>query len=251
MNDITFKQLYRPGKVVMENERFIHYHTRDMLLLYDCNYIQFKQMPSVQEFIVTEDYLRTFHFQFKQKHVKFCFPDNEPLTSELVGYLSQADYGNCLLELYGIEPRHFPVIAEAPEITIQSVTMQYFESYLTFQYRLDVMYGAAYAEQKQQQYKRNFRSGHVLQLSAYYKGILAGSVDVILSDNMAELDSLIVLPMFRQKGIATRLQQYVMKKNTDKIIILAADGYDTAKEMYQKLHYHYLGFRYEVLKIFP
>ena len=73
---------------------------------------------------------------------------------------------------------------------------------------------------------------------------------MILSENTVELDNLIVLHPYRNKGVASRLQQYVMSQFADKIVILAADGDDTAREMYQKQNYQYLGYRYEVLKVY-
>jgi GNAT superfamily N-acetyltransferase len=115
---------------------------------------------------------------------------------------------------------------------------------------LDLQFGTAFAEQKQFLYKKHFHSNNILQLLAYYQGIPAGSVDVILLETTAELSNFIVLPPYQNKGIGSRLQQYVMNQFTDKIVILAADGYDTAREMYQKQNYQYLGYRYEVLKVY-
>ena len=146
---------------------------------------------------------------------------------------------------------NFLELQKHPLISIQPVTSQNVQTYLTFEYDLDVQFGTAFAEQKQLLYKKYFHDHRILQLLAYYEGIPAGSLDVILSENTAELDNLIVLHPYRNKGVASRLQQYVMNQFADKIVILAADGYDTAREMYQKLNYQYLGYRYEVLKVYP
>lgn len=249
MKKITFLNLYREGKVVIENELLIHFHAPGAKLLYDYNNIQFKRMPSVPEFIVAEKYLKEFHFKHQQNHLKFCFPDNAPLPSEMIEYLSRGGYGNCLMELYGINPGQFPKIDEAPEISIQVVTEEQLKTYLDFEYEQDIQFGTGFAEEKQGQYKKSFQDNSILLLLAYYKGIPAGSVIVIISEDTAELDNLIVLESLRKKGIGSRLQQYAMEHFADKIIILAADGYDTAREMYQKQCYQLLGYRYEVLKI--
>ena len=250
MKNINFQNLFRPSRIAENNVLFTHFYSPETPLVYDYNDIQFKKTPAIQEFLFAEEYLLHFQFKHLQKHLKFCFPENEPLSSEIIEYLSHAEYGNALLELYGIFPEQFPRIAETPLISIQRVTSQNVQTYLTFEYELDVQFGTAFAEQKQLLYKKYFHDHRILQLLAYYKGIPAGSLDVILSENTAELDNLIVLHPYRNKGVASRLQQYVMNQFADKIVILAADGYDTAREMYQKLNYQYLGYRYEVLKVY-
>jgi GNAT superfamily N-acetyltransferase len=249
MKKITFLNLYRAGKVVFENELLIHFHAPGAKLLYDYNHIQFKRMPSVPEFILAEKYLKEFHFRHRQNHLKFCFPENAPLPSGMIEYLNSSGYGNCLMELYGINPGQFPKTDVVPEISIQAVSEEQLKTYLDFEYEQDIQFGTGFAEEKQGHYKRSFQDNSNLHLLAYYQGIPAGSVVVIISEDTAELDNLIVLESLRNKGIGSRLQQYAMEHFADKIIILAADGYDSAREMYQKQRYQLLGYRYEVLKI--
>lgn len=249
MENISFHNLYRPGKVVCKNELFIHYYTREMKLVNDYNEIQFKRMPSIAEFILAEEYLKDFHFNHQQNHLKFCFPDNEPLYPEMINFLCCSNYGNCLMELYGIHPEQFPKIEKLPDISIQPVTDEQLQTYLAFEYEQDIKYGRGFAEEKQNQNKKNFQNEKILQLLAYYKGKPAGTVTAIISEHTVELDNLIVLESLRNKGIGSRLQQYVMEQFPTKYIILVTDGYDTARKMYQKLHYQLLGYRFEVLKI--
>lgn len=249
MKNINFQNLFRPSRIVENNVLFTHLYSPETPLVYDYNEIQFKKMPSYPEFFFAEEYLFQFQFKHLQNHLKFCFPENQPLPSELIDYFIHAEYGKALLELYSIHPEQFPETADTALISIQEVTSQYLQTYLTFEYGLDIQFGSAFAEQKQFLYKNHFHSSNILQLLAYYQGIPAGSVDVILSENTAELDNFIVLPPYRNKGIGSRLQKYVMNQFANKIVILAADGYDTAREMYRKQNYQYLGYRYEVLKV--
>ncbi len=250
MQNINFQNLFRPSKIVENNVLFRHFYSPETPLVYDYNEIQFKKMPSFPEFIHTEEYLLHFQFKHLQKHLKFCFPENKPLPSELIEYFIHAEYGKALLELYSIHPEQFPETADTTDlISIQKVTCQHLQTYLTFEYELDIELGTTFAEQKQFLYKKYFHSNDILQLLAYYQGKPVGSVDVILSENTAELDNFIVLPPYRNKGIGSRLQKYVMNQFADKIVILAADGYDTAREMYRKQNYQYLGYRCEVLKV--
>nr|WP_262481838.1 GNAT family N-acetyltransferase [Bacillus sp. CH30_1T] len=99
-------------------------------------------------------------------------------------------------------------------------------------------------------HKRNFQNPRLMQLLAFYMGTPAGSVDVIVEDETAEIDGLVVHESFQKKGIASRLQQFVMRQFADKTVILVADGEDTPRLMYQKQNYRCLGFRYEVQKVY-
>ena len=88
-----------------------------------------------------------------------------------------------------------------------------------------------------------------MQIMAYYQGLPAGAVDVIIAEETAEIDGLSVKEAFQKKGIGSRLQRFVMDTFADKTIILVADGEDTPREMYQKQNYQYLGFQYEIQKV--
>lgn len=61
MNQISFTATYILEEIVLENEHYRHYHDPEMLIRYDSNFIEFKQGPTIQEFIKTEKYLKEFH----------------------------------------------------------------------------------------------------------------------------------------------------------------------------------------------
>jgi GNAT superfamily N-acetyltransferase len=251
MKNITFKHIYKPGQTVLENDLYRHNHNPEMLLQYDSNFIAFKRMPSVEEFVEAEHYLRDFHDKHGQKHVRFYFPEGENVTPELLEYFnSDSDYTIGFLELYAIEPAQFPTVNLHPEIDIQKVTSENLQVLLDFQYGHDCVYGINFADQKQGQHIRNFRAENIQQLLALYQGKPAGVVDIIISENTAEIDGLLVHEDFQKKGIGSTLQKTVMDLFSDKIVILLADGEDTPKEMYQKQNYQYLGLQYEALKVF-
>ncbi len=85
---------------------------------------------------------------------------------------------------------------------------------------------------------------------ALYKGNPAGSVDIIIEKDTAEIDGLVVDEDFQKKGIGSRLQKFVMENFHDKTIILVADGEDTPREMYRRQNYQYHGFKYHAQKVF-
>ncbi|MCM3443447.1 GNAT family N-acetyltransferase [Metabacillus halosaccharovorans] len=250
MKQITFEHIYKLGIIVAENDLYRHYHYPKMLTRYDSNFIEFKTLPSLPEFQEAEVYLREYHLRKGQKHVKFYFPANIKPTGELVAYLTDMGYEVGFLELYAIQPKHFPLVKNNPDIDIQVVTDKSLEALLTLQYKHDLNYGSQFAGQKADLIKRQFEDQNIQQLLAFYKGTPAGYVDVIISNETAEIDNLTVDELYQKKGIGSKLQNFVMESFPEKTVILVADGEDTPREMYKKQNYQYHGFRYETQKVY-
>ena len=250
MKQLTFENTYTLGNIVDENALYRHFHYPEMLIRYDSNFIKFKTLPSLTEFIEVENYLRDYHMKRGQKHVKFSFPANIKPTEELIAYLTDKGYEISFLELYAIQPKHFPLVRNNPDIDIQVVTDENIESLLDLQYKHDLEIGTEFAEQKADLIKRQFNDQDILQVLAFYKGSPAGYVDVIISNETVEIDNLSVDEEYQKKGIGSRLQKFVMDSFPEKVVILVADGEDTPREMYKKQNYQYHGFTYEILKIY-
>ncbi|TCP29024.1 acetyltransferase (GNAT) family protein [Scopulibacillus darangshiensis] len=250
MSVFTFKDIQTVGQVIAENELYRHYHFPEMLSMYDSNFIEFKRIPSLDEFKQSAEYLRKFHKSRGQNHVKFYFPENQKPIKELMAYFREFCYDSGYLELYSIQPDHFPVVRKNSNLEVLQVTEENFEAYLKLQYEEDLQFGEAFAKQKVGLHKWNFTDKNVMQVIAFYEGIPAGSVDVIISDKSVEIDNLSVLEACQRKGIGSALQRFVMDSFPDKPVILVADGEDTAREMYRKQNYQYHGFQYEVQKVY-
>jgi len=248
MSHITFDHIEKIGQIIYEDDVCQHVHYPEMLSRYDSNYIQFKTMPSLTAFKKSEQILRTFHQKHNQKHVKFIFPSNEKISSDLHNYLTEENYDIGFLELYTIEPSHFATSVHN-HVDVQLVTKDNLAVFLKLQYEEDLKYGETFATEKQALLQRLFNDSHKHQLLAYYDGIPVGSTELIEEDTTVEIDNLFVLEAFQRKGIGSQLQQYVMQNFHNKIVILVADGEDTAREMYQKQNYVYQGFQYEVLQV--
>lgn len=249
MEKVTYSNIHKEGKQIMESINWIHVHNEEMLLQYDSNFIQFKTMPTISEFEQAEEYLKVFHQKTGQKHLKFIFPENQKFTKELQEHIvSKCYYDVGFTELYAINPREFPVLSPIEDILIQKVTEVNFEDYLQLEYNQDLKYGIDYAKGKTEVYRKNFSNPHFLQIIAYYKGKGAGALEVILGYKTVEIDGIFVIDEYQRKGIAACMQKMVMDLFPDKTIILLADGEDTPKEMYKKQNYQKQGFQYEALK---
>ncbi|WP_339260221.1 GNAT family N-acetyltransferase [Lysinibacillus sp. FSL K6-3209] len=248
MNDITFEHIEKIGHIIYEDEMYRHVHYPEMLTRYDSNFILFKTMPALTTFKKLEHLLRSYHQQHNQQHLKFIFPSNEKIPSDIHSYLTDENYDIGFLELYTIEPSHFPAKVNE-HVEVRPVTDDNLEEFLTLQYKEDLRYGETFATEKQALLKHRFHDSKKHQLLAYYEGIPVGSTELIEEDTTVEIDNLFVLEAFQRKGIGTQLQQYVMQHFQQKTVILVADGEDTPRDMYQKQHYIYRGFQYEVLKV--
>ena len=70
---------------------------------------------------------------------------------------------------------------------------------------------------------------------------------LIVSMKSIEIDGFGVLETYRHQGVGSTIQAYIGEV-AEKPVILVADGEDTAKDMYLKQGYTFLGYRYQILK---
>ncbi|WP_226673063.1 GNAT family N-acetyltransferase [Rossellomorea aquimaris] len=250
MKAYTFDHIYYPGHVVGKYALYNHVHYPEMLTRYDSNFLAFTRQPTLEEFKDAALFLRGFHQAKGQKHVKFLFPQDDKPSEELMDYFKQEGYDVGFNELYSIEPDQFPLVEVNPDVDVIEVSKKELDDYLAFQYEQDMDFGPDFADQKVDMHKRNFENPSIMQMLALYKGSPAGSVDVIIEKDAAEIDGLMVHETFQKKGIGSRLQRFVMDRFHDRDVILVADGEDTPRLMYQKQGYTCLGFRYEVQKVY-
>ncbi|MCM3763881.1 hypothetical protein [Neobacillus niacini] len=120
-----------------------------------------------------------------------------------------------------IQPKHFPAVINNSDIDIQVVTNNSLEVLLDLQYQHDLNNGMEFAKQKVDLIKRQFEDQNIQQALAFYKGSPTGYVNVMISSETAEIDSLMV-----------------------------DEGENTPREMYRKQNYQYHGFKYEALKVY-
>lgn len=245
---ITFDHINRDGNLLNEKELYRQYHTPDMLSRYDSNLIDFKKMPNLREFKEIEQLLHNYHKQYRQNHLKFTFPSNEKISGEIAEYLTREGYSIGFLELYSIEPNKFSAMGN-PAVNVQFVTEDELEAALELNYKEDLQYGINFAKEKKEQLQFLFTRSDRHFVIAYVDEVPAGFLHLIEHPEIVEIDNFFVLESMQRNGIGSQIQQFVMDHFTDKTIILVADGEDTAKDMYRKQNYQYLGFKYEVLKV--
>jgi GNAT superfamily N-acetyltransferase len=250
MREIRFEDIYTIGEVIEENDVYKHVHYPEMLVRYDSNFLEFKKMPTLVEFKEGKEYLRKFHQERRQKHIKFYFPPNMKIPGDLAGYLKSVGIDTGFMELYSINPSDFRKLAANEDVIVKEVSEDDFEKFIELQYEQDLEYGQEFADQKIALQKKQFRDPSIIQIISYYKGKPAGAADVIIKEDTAEIDGFFVLEKWQRRGIGSCVQKYVMDRFKDKTVILVADGEDTPREMYKKQNYRYLGFQYQAQKVF-
>ncbi len=250
MRSITFKDIHKVGHNIHETETFTHIHYPEMLSRYNSNFIEYKTWVSKEEFLSDINYLRKFHEKKGQKHVKFYFPAGGEIPDDIMNVLTENEFDVEKMELYSLQPSLFPRVENHPDISIQPVSNSNVEDFLSLQYQQDIQFGTNFAGEKIALYKRFFEDPKIVQLLAYYKGILVGSVHLILSEGTVEIDDFSVKLDYQRKGIGSRLQKYVMEHYSDKTVILVAEGSDTPRDMYQRQNYQLIDFQFEATKVY-
>lgn len=250
MVEVSFNDIHTYGEIVQENDLYFQKHSPETLLIYDANFVQFKRMPTLEEFKMVEKKLWDYHQKYGQNHLKFNFPEKTMIPKDLYMYLYFSGYLIGYIELYKIDPKCFPAIEEYPHIRIEPVTDENFAQFLLLQYEFDQEYGKEFAEQKRNLYEKQMNDPSTKHIIAFYKDILAGCATVFLGKETVEIDSLTVHKDFQQKGIASKLQKYIMDNYTNKTVILVVDGLDSPRKMYQKQNYLYVADRFEATKVF-
>mgnify|MGYP001761324204 FL=1 len=152
------------------------------------------------------------------------------------------------MELYAIEANELRQLPQNNQVIIQQVTEQNIDDYVYIHNYFALPFGEQYAKENAKQIKECFLSDGKNRLIAYLGKKPVGIVDLIITSHTLEIDGLGVMEQYRHNAIGSSIQSHVGKLAKTKPVILVADGEDTAKDMYIKQGYTYLGFRYQILK---
>ena len=248
-NKMTFDSLFSLGHIIKEDDLFQHNHFSDFLDLYDANFIQFKKMPSLAEFIAIENYLTVFHQNNGQEHLKFRFPENCSFSEELKDYIGNNNYTSDILEFFILEKDNFPKLPLNHLIEVKVVSSDTLDDLLKLRYDVNKEYGTDYAKRKNNLIVEKLKDEKLTFLIAYYENQPAGCLNLIETSSTLEIDDLFVDPTFRNKKIASYLQQKTIQLSNEKSIILLADANDTPRNMYLKQGYQLQGERYDIFKM--
>lgn len=196
-------------------------------------------------------YLRAEQQQNGQGFIKFVWPEDHEIPQAIISYLGSHDFSLEVLECYAIKPERFTPTSkkEKQAILIDWARNTNRNGYLAVSAIADKEVSEDFAAQKQVITVNKFWLADFNPIIAMVEGQVAGSIDLYMTEETIEIDSLYVLPSFRRKGVGTALEEFVMDHADGRSILLVADASDTAREMYNRQNYAYMPFRYELLKL--
>ncbi|MFD1360787.1 hypothetical protein [Lentibacillus salinarum] len=97
------------------------------------------------------------------------------------------------MELYAIEPKDFPAQKENQDIRVAEVTEDSLDDFINLQYETDKANGETFANEKVKLNKKQFAEDkNNMKVIGYYKGEPAGTMNVIVSEEVVEIDDLAV-----------------------------------------------------------
>lgn len=241
----SFNDLSTYSTLIDQNEFFNQYFNPAARFRYDSNFFQLKFSPSVKEFELIEDMHIYFSMENDLNHVKFYWPDNLGIRPDTLEYLSEQGYKLEKLELLKINPQSFKANNISSAVEVVEVTADLMDALKSINYVEDLTISEDYAKSKGPFYDDLFANSPVIFYMAFYKGEPAGSCIVAEGSQTIEIDDLFTVKAFRQKGVATALQQKVMHlaQDNNKTVILAADSEGSPITMYRHQGYEQVSFR--------
>lgn len=247
MEHISMKDIYQGGRVYSTDVTKTIYLTPEDRIIFDENKWIYHRMPSLQQWLSDIDTQLQMHHRQDSHHLSFTFPENIDLSDQFKAEINKKGFELGCLEMYAIHPNQLQY-AEHPEITVKFVSHSDLEDYLQVYQVFAEPFGDTYVQHSSQMIRNTHDMDHVDRVVAYSNKKPVGILDLIITPKCVEIDGFGVIPEYQRRGIGTIMQSFVADVAQTKIVILVADGEDTAKDMYVKQGYSYIGFCQQVLK---
>ncbi|UXR71349.1 GNAT family N-acetyltransferase [Staphylococcus sp. IVB6238] len=248
--NVTMGHIYTDGLLVKEDDRVKYYRTPDRPLKFDANKWCYKKMPDLLTFKNDIIQQGEAHQAQGSTHLNFDFPQDIKPSIDMLQYLRAEGFSLGCVELYMIEAAQLRKLAQEPIRLERMTTEESVDDYFSVFTPLSIEYGEAYIEECRRHMKDILSdiSHPIHYYIAYETNKPIGIINVIQSEHFVEIDGFAVLTEYRYKGIGSRIQAAVGGMAGEKPVILVADAEDTAKDMYVKQGYTYMGFQYSALK---
>lgn len=248
---IAFSETYHDYTLVEETELYHHYYNPKLSFFYPCNVLKFKRNPTLEEYTATEKKLMNFQQRMNQDYIYLYAVENTPFSKEIEQYLSSENYSIASEELLSIDPKDFYFNHSNEGVTVEIVQSDsQLKDYLDFMYQLNIKNGSSFAQKKRAFYVNRFHSPKIQQINAYLNGKVVGTVNIILSATLIEIDHFEVAPSSQHSGIGTEIQKFIMSLAKDKKVILVVDKGSNANNMYYHQHYQFSGYQISAFKRF-
>ncbi|HEO7183854.1 TPA: DUF5613 domain-containing protein, partial [Streptococcus agalactiae] len=144
-----YKELLESSeKAYLETNRYKHFKNIITSERYFSNYISYKIMPTVSEFLQDMIYLADEQKDYQSDFAFVFFEENAELSSELQRTLSQQGFESEKHIIFTNSLNHLKLFEkEFDDITFTKLNENYLEKYLKFKYKQSIVYGEIYAKQ--------------------------------------------------------------------------------------------------------
>ena len=249
-NQLNFQKTKNFSQLIEDNELFSQFSMIEYPYYYDLNFIQLHFNPTMEEFNLLETILKDYQLAEGQNHLKFYWPENTGLFVDVLEYLSSEEYELGKLELLHLSPNQFTLTTSNPNVSIEQVTLDTLDAFITLNQQADLEYGEAFALNKRNFYHYQFTLPDVSFWLAFIEDEPVGSLILLSSEQFLEVDNLLTADAWRKQGVASEVLVHVVEMATEqqKEIILLADAEDSPREMYLKQGFEAIGSQIHVLK---
>lgn len=244
---ISMANIFQEGKIFSDDQVKTIYLTPEEPLVYDANKWVYKEMPTIKDWKQHMEMQQSLHRQQYSDHLAFTFPENTPLSQVWLDEIKDCGFELGCMELYAIESQNIRR-SQNNHVEVKFVTDQNLEDYIAIYRQFSEPFGLEYAEESIQVIRDQFHYESKSRIIAYENNTPVGILDLIITNKTVEIDGFGVLENFQRRGIGQTMQSFVADVSDDKVIILIADGEDSAKHMYIKQGYIFISYCYQILK---
>ncbi|MEB6570112.1 GNAT family N-acetyltransferase [Staphylococcus auricularis] len=248
MYHVTMADIAHDGTIVDEDERRTIYLTPAHPLSFHENQWVYHRVPSVTEWQQDLALQRQQHRAQQSDHISFLFPQNVMLEGALLDTIKAHDFEVGYLELYAIESKAWDSYQIPDDLKIQWVDETNIEDYISVYSHFSLPFGKDYMKEMNAAIRQNYLKDSRARVIAYQHQLPVGVVDLIMTEHTVEIDGFGVIESHQHQGIGSAIQTFAARAAGTRPLILVADGEDSAKEMYVKQGYVYLGYCYQILK---
>lgn len=244
----SINDIYIDGNIVENHKRYTRFLTPRQPLKFDANKWVYHEMPDVLTFKADMMLQQKHHRAQESYHLNFDFPEDTPLSQDMLRFLRASGFELGCIEMYAIEGDILQKLTDEP-IDLKKVTHQTVQDYMNIFNIMGEPYGEDYLKEAGNHIIEQVKLGtnKLDYYVAYDEGAPVGILNLISTCHTLEIDGFAVKPEQQRRGIGTRMQAQVGKFANQRLVILVADAEDTVKDMYVKQGYTYLHFRYSAL----
>lgn len=244
---ISMANIFQEGKIFSDDQIKTIYLTPEAPLVYDANKWVYKEMPAIKDWKQHMEMQQSLHRQQYSDHLAFTFPENTALSQAWLDEIKACGFELGCMELYAIESQNIRR-SHNNHVEVKFVTNQNLEDYIAIYRQFSEPFGLEYTEESIRVIRNQFQSESKSRIIAYEQHTPVGILDLIMTDKTVEIDGFGVLEDFQRRGIGQTMQSFVADVSDDKVIILIADGEDSAKHIYIKQGYIFISYCYQILK---